>query len=77
MPKFCVQNLTDKDVSIGIEPWADVEILKPRGKMEIDYDEPAELGFALLRDEKGTIDIVSGRVIVSANGKDRKIYPFG
>lgn len=46
MPKFLVENLTDKSVKLGIEPWADLEILAPNGRVEFEYQEPAEISFA-------------------------------
>jgi hypothetical protein len=48
MPKFLVQNFTDQTVELGIEPWADVEVLAPEASVEFDYDEPAEASLRFL-----------------------------
>lgn len=75
MAKFLVQNLTKKSVSLGIEPWADVEVLAPNAKAEFDYDEPADVEFALLSDGSASVSVVSNRVRVSANGGEKNFKP--
>jgi hypothetical protein len=70
MPKFLVENLTDKAAKLAIEPWADLEILKPRGRAEFEYEEPAEIEFSLTSGG-ACISIWSDRIRVSANGGEK------
>jgi len=48
MPIFLVQNLSDKDIRLGIEPWADLEVMAPEARVTFEYVEPAEIEFAVL-----------------------------
>jgi len=73
MPKVLFQNLTDRPTSLGIEPWADAETLEPEKIAEIEYDEPAQVVFALMDDGRATVSVDSDRVLVTANGRTRKI----
>ena len=53
MGKFIVQNLSDRSVKLAIEPWADMEIMEPKAKVLFehdDYEEPAEIQFAITGD---------------------------
>ena len=75
MPKFFVENLTDKTIKLGIEPWADLEVLAPNGKAEFEYEEPAEVYFSLLNDDTASVSIVSDRIKVSANGGEKTFTP--
>jgi hypothetical protein len=72
MPTLIIENFKTVGVSIGIEPWADVETVEPRGRVEIDYDEPAEISFSLDADGGATLGIVSDRVIV--RGETERSY---
>ena len=71
MPKFLVENLTDKSVKLGIEPWADLEILAPNGRVEFEYQEPAEISFALTEDGGASVSLWSDRIKVTANGGEK------
>jgi hypothetical protein len=71
MPKFLVENLTDKPVKLGIEPWADLEILAPNGRVQFEYQEPAEISFALTEDGGASVSICSDRIEVTANGGEK------
>lgn len=79
MRKFYVQNLSDRSVRIAIEPWADLEIVAPRGKVLFEYeerDEPAEIGFAIMSDERVVVDIVSDLIKITG-GDGEKIFRTG
>lgn len=39
----------------------------------MDYDEPAEIVFALLDDCSASVSIVSDRIVVSADGTSKKL----
>jgi hypothetical protein len=71
MAKFLVQNLTKKALHLGIEPWADVELLAPGAKAECDYDEPADVEFVHFGDGSASVGVMSERVSVSANGCEK------
>jgi hypothetical protein len=71
MAKFFVENLSDKPLDLGIEPWADLEILAPDARAEFEYDEPAEFSFAILQDGSAVVSIVSEYIKVSANGGEK------
>jgi hypothetical protein len=74
MPKFVVDNLTDKTQYLSVEPWAHVEIMAPNGRVEFECDEPAEISFAL-KNDGGCVGISSWRVKISANGKETTYMP--
>jgi hypothetical protein len=71
MAKFLVENLTDKPLELAIEPWADLEILAPKARAVFEYEEPAELEFAIMQDGSALVAIVSGYIKVSANGGEK------
>jgi len=76
MPKFYVQNLSDKAIKLTIEPWADLELLAPQATATFEYVEPAEIGFAMLPDDKVgvrrvCVDIVSDHIKVLANDHEK------
>jgi hypothetical protein len=68
MPKFFVKNTSSKTVEVAIEPWADGVTLAPDELAEFDFDEPAEVVFAL-RDEGPLVCVMSDRLEISANGR--------
>jgi hypothetical protein len=43
MAKFLVQNLSNRVIRLGIEPWADLEVLAPKAQVTFEYTEPAEI----------------------------------
>jgi hypothetical protein len=71
MPKFLVENLSDKAVRLGIEPWADLEILAPGGQAIFEYVEPAEIEISIMNDDRCVVGIVSDSIKVSANGREK------
>jgi hypothetical protein len=75
MPQFLVQNLSDKVVKLGIEPWARSETLMPEGRVVFEYIEPAEIAFAIMNDQKPTVSIVSEWIRVSAGGREKIFRP--
>jgi hypothetical protein len=75
MPKFLVVNLTERTVRLGIEPWAGLQVLAPKARVEFDYDEPAEIVFALDGDGGASVLIMSDRVRVSGNGEEKIFRP--
>jgi hypothetical protein len=74
MPKFLVQNLSDRPVRLAIEPWADLEVMAPNGRVEFEYNEPAEIAFALSNDG-AIVDIFSDHIKVTANGGEKTFMP--
>lgn len=75
MPKFLVENLTDKSINLGIEPWADLEVLAPNARAEFEYKEPAEIVFSLMKDGTASVSIVSDHIKVLANGGEKTFRP--
>jgi hypothetical protein len=73
MPKFLVRNHSGKDLSLGIEPCAEVEVLRPNARAEFEYEEPAHLEFVVMEDGKANVTIVGGTVVVTANGHQKTI----
>ena len=71
MPKILVENLSERCIRLGIEPWADEEPLAPREKVEFEYEEPAEVVISFLGTDEPAISISSNAVNISANGKQR------
>ena len=57
MAKFLVENLSDRVIGLGIEPWADLEVLAPKARVTFEYTEPAEIEGASCRD--GSTDSLS------------------
>ena len=74
MPKFLVQNLSDRPVRLAIEPWADLEVMAPNGKAEFEYDEPADIVFGVSNDG-AFVDIFSAHIKVTANGGEKIFTP--
>jgi hypothetical protein len=70
MPKIRVVNITDKTLNLGIEPWADLEIMEPEGVVTFEYDEPAEIEIAFRRDGGASIFVCSENVKVFTNGME-------
>ncbi len=64
MPKVVIANLSDEPRKVAIEPWADVEILPPQKRFEIEYGEPADLAFALMDQNTVSVSIMSEQVTV-------------
>ena len=74
MQKFLVLNLTVNSMALGIEPWADEEILEPDSRAEFEYEEPAEISFSLV--EGGAIvSIMSDYIKVSTKGGQKTFKP--
>jgi hypothetical protein len=70
MPKFFVKNSTDKAVDLVIEPWADVTVLTPNGRVDFEYDEPGEVDFLLQPGGGAVVFVASARLKYSANGRN-------
>jgi hypothetical protein len=75
MPKFFVENLTDRPLKIAIEPWADLEVLAPKSQADFEYEEPGECGFAVRKDGAVCVDIMSDLIKVAANGGEKTFKP--
>ena len=71
MAGFVVGNMSDKAVELAIEPWADLEIIKPKGEVKFEYDEPAHVEFAVMKEGELAVHIWSENVKISANGKEK------
>ena len=69
MPKFLVQNGTDKLVKLAVEPWADVVMLAPKARADFEYDEPGEVEFGLRPEGGAVVWVMSDRLKYSANGR--------
>jgi hypothetical protein len=69
MAKFLVQNLSDKVVRLGIEPWADLEVLAPKALVTFDHTEPAEIEFAVLANDRVCVSVVADVIKVMADGR--------
>ena len=73
MARLYLQNLMDKDADFAIEPWADLVTLKPDESAYVEYDEPAEIGFALMADRSACLVIGSDRIKLIAPDGERTI----
>jgi hypothetical protein len=72
MPQFLVQNLSNKVVKLGIEPWADSETLMPEERVVFEYLEPADIAFSIMNDlQKPTVSVVSEWIRISAGGREK------
>ena len=61
MARFSVENMSDKAVELAIEPWADLEIIEPKGVVKFEYDEPAHVDFAVTKDGEAFLRSIPGR----------------
>jgi len=75
MAKFLVQNLSDRVVRVGIEPWADLEVLEPKALVTFEYTEPAKIEFAVLANDRVCVSIVSDEIKVIADGREKVFRP--
>jgi len=75
MAKFLVENLSDKVIRLGIEPWADLEVLAPKARVTFEYTEPAEIEFAILANDRVGVSIVSDEIKVMADGREKIFRP--
>jgi hypothetical protein len=75
MAKFLVQNLSSKNIKLNIEPWADLEVLAPKGKAVFEYIEPAEIEFFVLDDNKAGVTVISDHIKVLTNGGEKTFRP--
>ncbi len=74
MPEVTVENFSDKPLKVGIEPWADLEVLAPRERVTIAYAEPAEISFSVFGDGDVGVGVMSAEVKVM--GKEVRTYVF-
>jgi hypothetical protein len=70
MPKILVVNSTDKKLNLGIEPWADLEIMEPAGQVTFEYDEPSEIEVAFESNGEASIFVLAYNVKITANGNE-------
>jgi hypothetical protein len=73
MPKFLVENLSTRLVTVGIEPWADADELQPNERVEFEYTEPADVAFSVLDQNTVGVSIMSDSVGV-CSVKGRRLY---
>jgi hypothetical protein len=73
MPKFLVRNHSGKDLSLGIEPCGEVEVLRPNARAEFEHEHPAALEFTVMEDGRANVHIIGGTVVVTANGYQKTI----
>ena len=71
--KFIVENLSDQTFQLGIEPWADSEVLHPRSQVVFEYQEcgePTVIEFSIGSDGHPSVGIVSDFIkITGSNGE--------
>jgi hypothetical protein len=73
MPKFLVRNHSGKNLSLGIEPCAEVEVLRPNARAEFEYESRAHIDLAVMEDGRASVTVISGTVVVTANGHQKTI----
>ena len=71
MPKFLFLNRSEKTISLGIEPWADVEELADAENVEFEYTEPAVVEIVVHSDGTATVVVDAERVVFRAKGRER------
>ncbi|WP_057859125.1 hypothetical protein [Bradyrhizobium lablabi] len=74
MRKFLVENLSDQSVNLGIEPWADLEILAPGGRVVFEYEEheePAGIEFSIMGNGRVVVGIVSDLIKITGNNGEK------
>lgn len=69
MPKILFQNLSQVPRLLAIEPWAFATTVPAGATVEIEFDDPSEIEFAVRDEGKATIVVVSDRVDVLADGE--------
>ena len=75
MGKFLVQKSSDQTVRLGIEPWADLEILKPKSRALFEYEEPAEIEFSIVSNDRIIVGIFSDLIKVTGNSGEKIFRP--
>jgi hypothetical protein len=70
VPKFVVQNYTDKTLDLAIEPWVDLEKMEPAGQVTFENDEPSEISIVFRNDGSGSVFVLAYNVKISANGTE-------
>jgi hypothetical protein len=73
MGKFLVENSSDQPVKLGIEPWADLEILAPAGRALFEYEDPAEIEFSITSNNRIVVGIVSNFIKITGS-RGEKIF---
>lgn len=74
MRRFIVENLSDQPVRVGIEPWADLELLAPRDRVVFEYEEheqPTEIEFSIMSSDRMVVGIVSDVIKVTGKGGEK------
>jgi hypothetical protein len=73
MPEVTIENFSEKPLKVGIEPWADEEVLAPRERFTITYAEPGEISFSVFGDGDVGIGVMSTEVKVIGR-KEARTY---
>ena len=60
-------------LTVGIEPWADVVVIPPHGRVDFEVDQPTELEVGLNEDGTMTIGIVGDSIRLIAADSVRRI----
>jgi hypothetical protein len=74
MRKFLVENLSDQPVKVAIEPWADLEVLAPGGRVVFEYEErevPAEIEFSITGNGRIVVGIVSDLIKITGSSGEK------
>ena len=78
MRKFIFENFSDQPVRLAIEPWADLEIVQPGGRVLFEYEEhnePAEIDFSVSNNNTVVVGIVSDLIKVTGSGGEKTFRP--
>jgi hypothetical protein len=70
MPKFTVENVTEKPLIVAVEPWAWSGTLEPAARAHVEYNEPAEICFSVEKDGSITVSVNTDQIKITANGDD-------
>ena len=72
--RLTIDNARSTPLSIGIEPWADVEIVPAKGRIDFEVENASELG-VLVSDEDGemTVGIVGDSIRLVTQTSVRRI----
>lgn len=63
-------NLTTRQIKLGIEPWGFAYDVPPEGRIEIEYkfEDDMELDFAVVGDNVAIISVSSTHLVVRSSG---------
>ncbi len=71
--RLTLSNGRSSALTVGIEPWADVTVIPPHGRVDFEVDQPTELEVGLNDDGTMTVGIVGGSIRLIAPNAVRRI----